>query len=272
MLLNNKIINGEIMTIISVANQKGGVGKTTITLNLAHALCEKGYDVLVIDLDPQFNLSFGILGMDLLNYADKNIGILLSKNSVKKDEVMESTVKVNAKLDLIPSHLQLSAVEKILVNAYAREMKLKNIIDAVKYNYDYILIDNAPSLGLFLINSLVASDYILIPCEPSYFSIAGVQLMLDTVEEINESNLNPNLKVMGFIFNKYTKQSKIPQERLEQLQELYDNIPVMGIIPRAVAVEKAEHDGKSIFEYDENNPASAAFKELAEKVIKNVRK
>lgn len=258
------------MVVISIANQKGGVGKTTIALNLSFTLAEKGYDTLVIDLDPQFNLSFGILGMKLLDYADKNIGILLSKNSVKKKEIEESIIKINDKLDLIPSHLQLSAVEKMLVNAYAREMKLKNIINQIKENYDYIIIDNAPSLGLFLINSLVASDYIIIPCEPSYFSIAGVQLMLDTVEEIKESNLNPKLKVLGFIFNKYSKQSKIPQKRLEQLKQLYPNIPVIGVIPRTITVEKAEREGKPVFKFDANNPASVAFSELAEWVIENV--
>ncbi|MCQ6254535.1 AAA family ATPase [Methanocaldococcus sp.] len=107
------------MAVISIANQKGGVGKTTIALNLSYTLAENGYDTLVIDLDPQFNLSFGILGMKLLDYTDKNIGTLLSKNSVKKKEIEESIVKINDRLDLIPSHLQLSAVEKMLVNAYA---------------------------------------------------------------------------------------------------------------------------------------------------------
>ena len=124
------------MSVISIANQKGGVGKTTIALNLSYTLAEKGYDTLVIDLDPQFNISFGILGMKLLDYADKNIGVLLSKNSVKRGEIEESIVKINDRLDLIPSHLQLSAVEKMLVNAYAREMKLKNIINQIKENYD----------------------------------------------------------------------------------------------------------------------------------------
>lgn len=259
------------MTVISIANQKGGVGKTTIALNLSYALAENGYDTLVIDLDPQFNLSFGILGMKLLDYTDKNIGTLLSKNSVKKKEIEESIVKINDRLDLIPSHLQLSAVEKMLVNAYAREMKLKNIIDNIKENYDYIIIDNAPSLGLFLINSLVASDYIIIPCEPSYFSIAGVQLMLDTVEEIKEANLNQKLNVLGFIFNKYSKQSKIPQERLEQLKQLYPNIPVISIIPRTITVEKAEREGMPVFKFESNNPASIEFLKLAKWVIENVK-
>lgn len=254
--------------IISIANQKGGVGKTTISLNLGHALAKKGYDTLLVDMDPQFNLTFGLIGMDIVKH-ERNIGELLMKDRVKREEVEDTTIEIGRNLNLIPSHLKVSAVERLLMTSYMREQRLKRILEKVKDDYDFVLIDNPPSLGIFLINSLGASDCVLIPTELGYFSVMGIQLMLDVIGEIRETELNPELEVMGIVANKFTRQSKVPRVRLEQLEEAYPELPVIGILPRAVAVERAQESGKPVFEFDPENPVSEAFLRLADEVIRH---
>lgn len=257
--------------IISIANQKGGVGKTTISLNLAYALAKKGYDTLIIDTDPQFNLTFALIGMDIIKHNDNNIGTLLIENAVKRAQIENAIIPIEENLSLIPSHLKVSAIERLLMTAYMREQRLKRVLEKIEDEYDFIIIDNPPSLGIFLINSLGASDYVLIPTELGYFSVMGVQLTLDVIREIKSTELNPDLQIMGIVANKFTRQSKVPQVRLDQLKETYPDLPIVAILPRAVAVEKSQEEGKPVFEFDPKNRVSKAFLQLAERVIKNVR-
>jgi len=259
-----------VSTVISVANQKGGVGKTTVSLNLGFALAKKGYDTLLVDIDPQFNLTFVLIGMDIVKCTN-NIGELLIWD-VKREKVEDATIKINDNLYLVPSHLKLSAVERHLMTSYMREQRLRRVLEKVEHDYDFIIIDNPPSLGIFLINSLGASDYVLIPSELSYFSVMGVQLMLDVINEIRETELNPKLDIIGIVANKFTKQSRIPQLRLDQLKEAYPDLPVIGILPRTVAVEKSQEAGIPVFEFDPNNPVSKAFLKLADEVVRYAKK
>lgn len=248
--------------VISVANQKGGVGKTTLTMNLGYGLARAGRRVLLIDVDPQFNLTFGLIGMDVLKYESNNVGTLMSRES----DVEDAIVEVAPNLHLIPSHLNLSAKEIEIINAYNRERRLVKAISPILPDYDYVLIDNPPSMGIFLVNSLTASDYVLIPLELSYFGVIGMQLMFNLMAMIREET-NENLTLMGLVPNKFTRQTKVPQTRLKELKNAYPNAPILTTIPKAVALEKAQGEGVSIFEYEPDGRASRAFEKLTKEVI-----
>ncbi|AMQ18396.1 ParA family protein [Thermococcus peptonophilus] len=251
--------------VISVANQKGGVGKTTLTMNLGFALSEMGKQVLLVDVDPQFNLTFGLIGMKVLEHSNRNVGTLMTRES----EIEETIVSVKENLDLIPSHLNLSAKEIEIINAYNRERRLEKALIPVLPDYDYVLIDNPPSMGIFLVNSLTASDYVLIPLELSYFGVIGMQLMFNLMRMIREET-NENLKLLGLVPNKFTKQTKVPKMRLKELKEAYPDAPILTTIPKAIALEKAQSEGKSIFEFEPNGRASKAFQKLAKEVVEIV--
>ena len=251
--------------VISVANQKGGVGKTTLTMNLGYALADMGKRVLVVDIDPQFNLTFGLIGMKVLEYGDRNVGTLMTRES----EIEESLITIRENLDLVPSHLNLSAREIEIINAYNRERRLEKALLPVLPDYDYVLIDNPPSMGIFLVNSLTASDYVLIPLELSYFGVIGMQLMFNLMRMIREET-NENLKLLGLVPNKFTKQTKVPKLRLKELKETYPDAPILTTIPKAIALEKAQSEGKSIFEFEPQNRAAKAFQKLAKEVVEIV--
>ncbi|WP_010477381.1 ParA family protein [Thermococcus zilligii] len=248
--------------VISVANQKGGVGKTTLTLNLGYGLARTGRKVLLIDVDPQFNLTFGLIGMDVLNYETNNVGTLMTKES----NVEETIVEITENLHLIPSHLNLSAKEIEIINAYNRERRLEKAISPVLPDYDYVLIDNPPSMGIFLVNSLTVSDYVLIPLELSYFGVIGMQLMFGLMAMIREET-NESLTLMGLVPNKFTRQTKVPQTRLKELRKTYPDAPILTTIPRAIALEKAQGEGVSIFDYEPGGRAARAFEKLTREVI-----
>ncbi|WP_297421717.1 ParA family protein [Thermococcus sp.] len=251
--------------VISVANQKGGVGKTTLTMNLAYALTDMGKRVLLVDIDPQFNLTFGFIGMDVLQYGDRNVGTLMTRDS----DIGETIVKVHENIDLIPSHLNLSAKEIEIINTYNRERRLEKALTPILPDYDYVFIDNPPSMGIFLVNSLTASDYVLIPLELSYFGVIGMQLMFNLMRMIREET-NENLKLLGLVPNKFTRQTKVPKMRLKELKETYPDAPILTTIPKAIALEKAQSQGVSIFEFDGKGRAAKAFSKLAKEVVEIV--
>ncbi|AIF69588.1 hypothetical protein PAP_05940 [Palaeococcus pacificus DY20341] len=253
--------------VVSIANQKGGVGKTTLTLNLGHALANRGKRVLLIDVDPQFNLTFGLVSLDVLKYENSNVGTLLTKES----EVTETIIEVKENLHLIPSHLNLSQKEIEIINSYNRERRLEKALKPILPDYDYVLIDNPPSMGIFLVNSLTTSDYVLIPLELSYFGVIGMQLMFNLMRMIKEET-NEQLSLLGIVPNKFTRQTKVPKTRLKELKETYPNAPLLTTIPQSVALEKAQSQGLSIFEFDGDGRAAKAFLKLANEVINLVER
>ncbi|WP_456365803.1 ParA family protein [Thermococcus sp.] len=248
--------------VISVANQKGGVGKTTLTLNLGYSLARSGRRVLLVDVDPQFNLTFGLIGMDVLKHEERNVGTVMTREA----DVEETVVEVEENLHLLPSHLNLSAKEIEIINAYNRERRLQKAINPILPDYDYVLIDNPPSMGIFLVNSLTASDFVLIPLELSYFGVIGMQLMFNLMAMIR-SETNESLSLLGLVPNKFTRQTKVPKTRLRELRETYPEAPILTTIPKAIALEKAQARGMSIFDYEPDGRAAKAFEKLTREVI-----
>ncbi|NPA86150.1 MAG: ParA family protein [bacterium] len=253
------------MPVISVANQKGGVGKTTVCLLLAEGLARLGKRVLLVDLDPQFNLSYFYLGDRVIEHEEKNVGhVLLGKLPVE-----EVLVELSSNLWLLPSYLNLSVRELELVSSYNRERKLRRALEPLLDQFEYVIIDNPPSLSIFLVNSLVASNYLLVPLEPSYFAVVGMELMLGLLKFIR-AEINPSLELLGVVINKYSKRSSIPEAMLVEFRKKYDNTKILGILPNSVIFEKSHAARKSIFDLIDkrNKHVKKAIEKFIEEVIK----
>lgn len=258
--------------IIAIANQKGGVGKTTTTFSLGVALAKQGKKVLLIDADPQGDLTtcLGYYDQDNLQHT---IGTLMA-NTIYDNEINAEDAILHHKegIDLIPSNLDLSAIEFSLVNAMSREFTLKNSISSIRDKYDYILIDCMPSLGMITINALACSDKIVIPVQGEYLAAKGMGHLLKTVTRV-QKQINPNLKIGGVVLtlvDKRTNLSKNVRNEIEnnygQFVKIYDSE-----IPKAINTAKSTSTGKSIFEFDKNSPVANAYENLAKEVLSNER-
>ena len=255
--------------IILIFNQKGGVAKTTTTTNLAGALAEKQKKVLIIDLDPQAN-STNALGIDDES-LDKSIYDLLQirdKKQLKKETILEFIHKTSFNIDILPSDINLAEAEQTLSSAVTREMILSKILVFIKDEYDYILIDCPPSLGLLSINALAASNYLIIPIYPSYFSVKGLKQLLRTFNIVKD-NLNPDLDIMGVILTKY-------DQRLSRHREIKDNIESLQTFKGKVfknpirinaEIEKAQDHQMPINYYNRECNGFIDYMNLADEVI-----
>ena len=203
--------------VIAIANQKGGVGKTSTTVNLGAGLVRKGYDVLLIDLDSQANLTMA-LGYQNPDDMDFTVSNVLYKAVHEETIIPEEGILTTAEgIDLMPANVQLSGLEISLINEYGREVVLKQYIDEVRLNYDYILIDCAPSLSVLTVNALVASDSVLIPTQPQYFSMAGIQMFYDTFSKIRKK-MNPSLSIEGVLVTMMDNRPNFTKELVTQLR------------------------------------------------------
>ena len=258
--------------IIAIANQKGGVGKTTTTFSLGVALAKQGKKVLLIDADPQGDLTtcMGYYNQDDLQ---NTIGTLMSDTIQDKEINIENAI-LNHKegIDLIPSNLDLSALEMSLVNAMSREFTLKNAIRNVENKYDYILIDCMPSLGMITINALACCDKVIIPVQGEYLAAKGMGHLLKTVSKVHKQ-INPNLKIGGVLLTLVDKRTNLSQEVRESLEKNYGQyVKIYDTeIPKAVNTAKSSSTGKSIFEFDKNSRVADAYKNLAKEVLENER-
>lgn len=258
--------------IIAIANQKGGVGKTTTTFSLGVALAKQGKKVLLIDADPQGDLTT-CLGYYDQDNLQNTIGTLMA-NTIYDNEINAEDAILHHKegIDLIPANLDLSAIEFSLVNAMSREFTLKNSISSIRDKYDYILIDCMPSLGMITINALACSDKIVIPVQGEYLAAKGMGHLLKTVTRV-QKQINPNLKIGGVVLtlvDKRTNLSKNVRSEIEnnygQYVKIYDSE-----IPKAINTAKSTSTGKSIFEFDKNSPVANAYENLAKEVLSNER-
>ena len=247
--------------VISVANQKGGVGKTTSTINLSSIFAKKGKKVLIIDGDPQGNATSG-LGVN--KKLKKSLYDVLI-NDVSISECLQKTTVKN--LDICPCNIDLAGAEVELVSMISREKRLKDKLDLIKENYDYIFIDCPPSLGLLTLNALTASDYILVPVQCEYYALEGLTQLLNTVKLVKK-HLNKDIVVLGAILTMYDARTNLSNEVVVEVRKFFKNHVFKTIIPRNVRLSEAPSYGMSIVEYDEKSKGAESYLALAKEILK----
>ena len=257
--------------VIAIANQKGGVGKTTTTFNLGVALKNQGKRVLVVDANPQGDLT------TYMGYNESELKTTLAQlmESVIYDSQLDTKQAIlnNAEgIDLIPSDLDLSATEAMLVNAMSREVTLRTILNNVKKDYDYVLIDCMPSLGMLTINALSCSDKVVIPVQDHFLAAKGMGHLLKTVSRVKRT-INPNLEVGGILLTLVNKRTNLSKETIQDLKETYGRAIKLydTQIPLAVKTAESTSRGKSIFKYDKNSKVATAYEDFAKEVLEDDR-
>ena len=248
--------------IIAVANQKGGVAKTTTSVNLAACLAHYKKKVLLIDLDPQGNASSGLgINKNALEHSVYDVLV----NFVPIDKI---TVEINKRLSVLPARVELAGAEMELVAAISREMRLKNALDEVKDKYDYIIIDTPPSLGLLTLNALTAADTFLVPIQCEYYALEGLSQLLSTIKLV-QKNLNPGLQMEGILLTMYDNRTNLSNQVVADVQENFKEKVFQTIIPRNVRLSEAPSFGQSILDYDAKSKGAATYLALAKEVIKH---
>jgi chromosome partitioning protein len=248
--------------IIAVANQKGGVGKTTTTVNLAAAIAEKGKRVLIVDDDPQGNATSGC-GVNKrevkLSIYDTIIG-----NAPAKDCILKTKSK---NLNLLPSHMNLAGAELELVELQNRDSRLKSSLNAVSDEYDYMFIDCPPSLGLLTLNALCAASSVLVPIQCEYYALEGLSQLTNTIKHIKKL-YNPILELEGVLLTMYDGRLNLTIQVVEEIKRFFPTKVFKTVIPRNVRLSEAPSYGQPITDYDRHSKGAAAYRDLAEELIK----
>lgn len=252
--------------IISIFNQKGGVGKTTTSINLSAGIGLRKKKVLLIDLDPQGNASSG-LGIDKTNLSHDVYGVLTGEYPIR-----EAIIKSSAKfVDILPSSIDLAGLEVEFVSAGGWEQRLKEVITDVIDEYDYIFVDCPPSLGILSIMGLNSSDYVLIPVQSEFYALEGQGQLFNTIEMVRE-NYNPNLEIIGVVLCMYDSRTRLAVEVLDEVKNVFKDKVFNTTISRNVRLAEAPSYGLSIFDYDRLSKGSWNYKALAKEFISRMEK
>jgi chromosome partitioning protein len=252
--------------IIALANQKGGVGKTTTAINLAASLALQGKKTLIVDADPQSNASSG-LGLDINNIKEGLYECLMGSSTPDKAICQHSEIK---NLDILPSSIDLVGAEIELVSVLEREKVMMRMLAPVKDNYDFILIDCSPSLGLVTINSLTAADTVIIPVQCEFFALDGLSKLLNTIKII-KSNLNTKLDIAGFLMTMYDSRLRLANQVYEEVKLHFKDLVFDTLIQRNVKLSEAPSFGKPALLYDAESKGALNYMQLAEELIKKLK-
>ncbi len=252
--------------VVALCNQKGGVGKTTTTINLGAALVETGRRVLLVDFDPQGSLSVG-LGVNPHTLQNSIYDLMLSRQYSVDEVINETTIEG---LDILPSNIDLSAAEMQLVSEVAREQTLKRVLDKARDRYDFILIDCAPSLGLLTVNALTAADKVIMPLECEFFALRGIALLTDTITKVQD-RLNSDLEVLGIVGTMYDARTLHSREVLERVVEAFGEVVFHSVIRRTIKFPETTVAGEPITTYASSSPGATAYRSLAREVLARCR-
>ncbi|MCA9922041.1 MAG: ParA family protein [Anaerolineales bacterium] len=249
--------------IYAVANQKGGVGKTTSVINICAFLAHSGRRVLMVDMDPQANATSG-LGLNKYEIENSTYDLLLEESTIDKAIIHQAEFK----LDILPAHPELAGAEVELVNAIGREYRLKNALESLNGSYDYILIDCPPSLSLLTVNALTAAaDGIIIPVQCEYLALEGLTQLTQSIDLV-QKYLNPNLQVRGLIMTMYDGRTNLSRQVVEEVRSYFPGRVFRTIVPRNVRLSEAPSFGQPISAYAPNSPGGIAYKVLTAEILK----